>query len=83
MCNKLLFKVAVKENQRRKELEEKQKRAKLAKEKAEKEKEERKKKKKTGAIDLNAGALIYFFYCVKLSSISISSEFSNKFLIVV
>ena len=81
MCNKLLFKVAVKENQRRKELEEKQKRAKLAKEKAEKEKEER--KKKTSTIDLNAGALIYFFYCVKLSSFSISSEFSNKLLFVV
>ena len=48
----------MKENQRRKELEEKQKRAKLAKEKAEREKEERKKRKQPGTVDLNAGRCI-------------------------
>ena len=53
MCVKIQH--AVKENQRRRELEEKQKRAKLAKEKAEKEKEERKKRRQPGAVDLNAG----------------------------
>jgi len=46
---------AVKENQRRKELEEKQRKAKLAKEKAEREKEERKRRKNAIEIgDINA-----------------------------
>nr|CAB3237999.1 protein diaphanous homolog 2-like [Phallusia mammillata] len=45
---------AVKENQRRKEMEEKQRKAKLAKEKAEREKEERKKKKQLAGLDLDA-----------------------------
>lgn len=49
------FQEAVKENARRKELEEKQRRAKLAKEQAQREKEERKRKRQPVGVDLNAG----------------------------
>ena len=51
-----IFQAAVKENQRRKELEEKQRKAKLAKEQAEREKEERKKKRQpTSGFNIDAG----------------------------
>ena len=54
----------MKENQRRKELEEKQRRAKLAKEKADREKEERKRRRQPAGVDLNAGKnMALYFFC--------------------
>ena len=55
-----LFQTAVKENARRKEIEEKQRKAKEAKERAEKEKEERKKKKANLDIEGINSLFIYF-----------------------
>ena len=50
----------MKENNKRKEMEEKTRRAKLAKEKAEREKLERQKKKKQ-LIDINKGMKYFYF----------------------
>uniref|UniRef100_A0A3B3TUQ0 Diaphanous related formin 2 n=1 Tax=Poecilia latipinna TaxID=48699 RepID=A0A3B3TUQ0_9TELE len=54
---RFLFMEAVKENHKKREMEEKIKRAKLAKEKAEREKQERQQKKKQ-LIDMNKGTLL-------------------------
>lgn len=54
LCFTSLMQEAVKENHKRREMEEKIKRAKLAKEKAEREKLERQQKKKQ-LIDMNKG----------------------------
>ncbi|MGL4482071.1 MAG: hypothetical protein ACRCTW_06055, partial [Lactococcus garvieae] len=56
-----LLQEAVKENYKKKEMEEKIKRAKLAKEKAEREKQERHQKKKQ-LIDMNKGSYSFKYY---------------------
>lgn len=68
---------AVKENHKKREMEEKIKRAKLAKEKAEREKQDRQQKKKQ-LIDMNKGMVIVaYWYHISILYISFNCK-NNK-----